>query len=262
MNPWRDPMKVPDFSKPLDELKAEKGFMIRLAIAKAIDRDLYNKQAQFGRATPAYGTINPAMGFYYDKAIGETSEQRFDAEAAQKLLADAGFPGGEGFPELKILCTSSTRRDCLVIKNILKKNLGINIELDVKDFPVLLEQFQSMNFDLCRLGSGGDFDPDDGIVDWVQTASKFNGRERNKDEMPFGWFSDPEVDALVAEQSVTPDPEARKALVQKANKISSDKVAQAFLYHPPDVMVWSKAVTFPSESRIPGLVDLDRVTVS
>ena len=95
----------------------------------------------------------------------------------------------------------------------------------------------------------------------MQTESKFNGRNRNKDEMPFGWFSDPEVDKLVAEQSVTADPDARKALVQKANKISSDKVAQAFLYHPSDVMVWRKEVNFPAESRIPGLVDLDRVTL-
>lgn len=262
MNPWRDPMKVSDFTKPVEELKKDKGFMVRMAIAKALDRDRYNQQAQFGRATPGFGTINPAMGFYYDEGIAETSEQRFEAEVAQKMLADAGFPGGEGFPELKILCTPSTRRDCLVIKNILKKNLGINLELDVKDFPVLIDDFQAMNYDLCRLGSGGDFDPDDGLVDWVQTESKFNGRNRDKDKMPFGFFSDPEVDALVQEQAKEADPVKRRELVQKANKICSDKVAQTFLYHPPDVMVWRKEVNFPAESRIPGLVDLDRVTLS
>ena len=132
----------------------------------------------------------------------------------------------------------------------------------MKDFPVLIDEFQTMNFDLCRLGSGGDFDPDDGLVDWVQTSSKFNGRNRNKDEMPFGWFSDPEVDRLVQEQGKTADPAARRELVQKANKLCSDKVTQAFLYHPADVMVWRKEVSFPDESRIPGLVDLDRVTLS
>lgn len=262
LNPWRDPMKVADFSKPVEELKKEKGFMVRMAIAKAIDRDLYIKQAQFGRGTPAYGTINPAMGFFYDGTLGETSEQRFDLAEAQRLLADAGFPGGEGFPTLKILCTPSTRRDCQVIKNILKVNLGIDIELDTKDFPVLLEQFQAMDFDLTRLGSGGDFDPDDGVVDWVQTESKFNGRNRDKAAMPFGWFSDPEVDRLVTEQSVTADPDARKALIQKANRITSDKVTQAFLYHPADTLVTRKEVNFPSESRIPGLVDMDRVTLT
>jgi ABC-type transport system substrate-binding protein len=262
INPHREPMKVADFSIPLDELKKQKGFMVRLAIAKAMDRDLYIKQAHFGRATPGFGTINPAMGFYFDASIGQTSEQRFDLAEAQRLLAEAGFPGGEGFPTLKLGTTANLRRDSQVIQNILNVNLGINIELEVKDSPVLLDEFLSCNYDLSRLGSGGDFDPDDGIVDWMHTESKFNGRTRDKENLPFGYFSDPEVDALITEQSATADPVARKALVQKANKITSDKVADIFLYHPSDTMVWRKEVNFPAESRIPGLVDLDRVTLN
>ena len=43
---------------------------------------------------------------------------------------------------------------------------------------------------------------------------------------------------------------------------TSDKVAQAFLYHPPDVLVTRKEVNFPTESRIPGLVDMDRATLN
>jgi hypothetical protein len=54
----------------------------------------------------------------------------------------------------------------------------------------------------------------------------------------------------------------RKALVQKANKITSDKVASIFLFHPADILVYHKRVNFPKQSRIPGLVDLDRVTMS
>ncbi|MFQ5567813.1 MAG: ABC transporter substrate-binding protein, partial [Paracoccaceae bacterium] len=262
LNPWREPMKVTDFDKPVEELKKEPGFMVRLAIAKALDRDLFIKQALFGRGIPAFGTINPAMGFYFDDSINATSEQRFDLDEARKLLADAGFPGGDGFPTLKILHTPSNRRQCLIIKNILKTNLGINIELDTKDFPVLIDEFDTMNYDLCRLGSGGDYDPDDGIVDWMQIDSKFNGRNRDKAAYRFGFFSDKEVDALITEQSVTVNPDARKALVQRVNKITSDKVAQAFLYHPPDVQVTRKEVNFPAESRIPGLVDLDRVTLN
>jgi len=99
INPWNEHMKVTDFNKPLEELMKEKGFKVRLAIAKAIDRELYIKQAQFGRGAPAYGTINPAMGFYYDEGLAENSAQSFDAEEARKLLADAGYPNGEGFPQ-------------------------------------------------------------------------------------------------------------------------------------------------------------------
>jgi ABC-type transport system substrate-binding protein len=262
LNPYRDPMRVDDFNKPLDELMKEPGFKVRLAIAKAIDRDEYIRQAQFGRGTPGYGTINPAMGFFFDDKLGETSTQKFDLAAAKALLAEAGFPEGKGFPVLKIIHTPSTRRDCQVIKAMLKRNLGIDIDLDTKDFPVLIDQFDTMDWDLVRLGSGGDFDPDDGLIDWMQTASKFNGRKRDKAKFPFGFFSEKEVDALIDQQAITASPEKRKELVQKANRITSDKVASAFLFHPADILVYRKTVNLPAESRIPGLVDMDRITMS
>jgi peptide/nickel transport system substrate-binding protein len=113
-----------------------------------------------------------------------------------------------------------------------------------------------------RLGSGGDYDPDDALVDWMQTASKFNGRLRDKAKYAFGFFSDKEVDQLISDQSATADIDKRRDMVRKANKITSDKVASAFLFHQPDILVHHKSVAFPKESRIPGLVDLDRVTVS
>ena len=262
MNPWRDPFKVADFNKPVDELMQDKGFKVRLAIAKAIDRDRFIKQAQFGRGTPAHGTINPAMGFYFDETLAETSNQRFDADAAKQLLAEAGYPNGEGFPKLKLLATPSLRRQSQVLINILKRNLNIEVQLETKDFPVLIDDFDTMNWDMVRLGSGGDFDPDDGLVDWMQTTSKFNGRKRDKEKYPFGFFSDSEADELIAQQRLETDLEKRKAMVQKANKITSDKVTSAFIFHRMNILVHHKSVNFPQESRIPGLVDLDRVTIA
>ncbi len=262
INPWHENMKVTDFNKPVDELMKEKGFKVRLAIAKALDRERFIQQAEFGRGTPAYGTVNPAMGFYFDEKLAEESNQKSDADAAKKLMEEAGYPNGEGFPKLRLLCTPSQRREATVIANLLKQNIGIEVEIQPKDFPVLIEDFDKMDWDLVRLGSGGDFDPDDALVDWMQTDSKFNGPDRNKDEMPFGFWSDKEVDAMIDKQSRTADVDKRKELVQKANRISSDKVASGFLFHPADIMVWHTSVNYPDESRIPGLVELDRVTVS
>lgn len=262
MNPHREPFKVESFDKPLEELMKEKGFMVRMAIAKAMDRQLFIDQAQFGRGTPAYGTINPAMAFFFDESLAETSAQRLDVEEAQRLLAEAGYPDGDGFPELRLLLIPSQRREGQVLKNILKRNLNIEVNLDQKDFPVLIEDGDKMNYDLMRLGSGGDFDPDDALVDWMMTSSKFNGRLRDADEMPFGYFSDAEVDELIGEQAITSDPDARRELVRQVNEITSNKVASAFIYHPADILVYRNTVNFPPESRIPGLVDLDRVTLS
>ena len=262
MNPWHDAMKVTDFNKPLEELKKEPGFMVRLALAKALNRDLFVQQGLFGNGLPAYGTINAAMGFYYDEGLAETSEQAYDPEGAQKLMAAAGYPGGEGFPTLRLQTTPNGRRLGLVVANIYKQVLGITVEVDPKEFSVGIEEFQKMDFDLRLGGSGGDYDPDDGLVDWMQTQSKFNGPMRDKDAMPFGFYSEAESDAAIDKQAFTADPDARKELVQKANKITSDKVACGFLYHPVDILVHNNRVNVPTESRIPGLHDFDRITLS
>jgi ABC-type transport system substrate-binding protein len=261
INPWRDPFKVTDFNKPLAELMQEKGFKARLALAKAIDRDQLIKQALFGRGIAAFGTINPAMGFFFDEKINETSNQRYDADAAKQLLAEAGFPNGEGFPKLTLQLSVGNRREGQVIQNLLKRTLNIDIDIDTKDTPVLLDEFLAMRWDLVRLGSGGDFDPDDGIVDWMQTSSKFNGTKRDTGAMSFGYFSENEVDTLIDQQRQESDLEKRKVMVQNANQLTSDKVACGFLYHPMDILVHHKSVNYPAESRIPGLVDLDRVTI-
>ncbi|MCY4020913.1 MAG: ABC transporter substrate-binding protein [Chloroflexi bacterium] len=268
VNPWREPMQVDDFNPSVDELKQQNGFKVRLALAKAFDRERFIQRALFGRGVPGFGTINPAMGFYFDTAINETSEQRFDVEAAQALLADAGFPNGEGFPTLKLLTTPAGRRAAEVMVDIYRNNLNINLELDVKDFTVLIEDAFRMEYDLMALGSGGDFDPDDGLVDWMQTSSRFNGPNRNDDDLvekfgerPFGSFSDAYVDELIDQQAVTADPEARKVLVQEANQITSDKVASIFTHHLTEILVHRAEVTYPAESRIVGLRDLDRASI-
>ena len=260
MNPWRDPFKVPDFNKPIEELKQEPGFMVRLAIAKAIDREDFINRAFFGRGVPAFGTINPAMRYFFDTKINDTSEQRFDLEEAQRLLAEAGFPSGEGFPTLKLLITPAQKREGEILADILKKNLNIDVELDIKDWTVLVELNNTMDFDMLRIGSGGDYDPDDGLVDWMMTTSKFNGPDRPAD-MAFGTHSIAEVDDLIEQERVETDPEKRKELVQKANQLTSDKVAAAFTHHPTDILVYRNEVNYPDVSRIPGLVDLDRTTL-
>lgn len=262
INPWREPFVVTDFNRSIEELQQENGFRVRLAIAKAFDRETFIERALFGRGRPAFGTVNPAMGFFFDTGINEISEQRFDVEAARQLLSDAGFPEGEGFPTLRLLTTPAGRREGEIIVDMYQNNLNINIELDIKDFTVLTEDANAMNYDLLRLGSGGDYDPDDALIDWMTTASRFNGPDRDEAAMPFGFFSESQVDELVAQQATEVDLDARKALVQQANQVTSDKVAAVFTHHPTDILVYRTEVNFPDVSRIPGLVDLDRVTVS
>ena len=62
VNPWREPMAVADFNPSVDELKTQSGFQVRLALAKAFDRERFIQRALFGRGVPGFGTINPGHG--------------------------------------------------------------------------------------------------------------------------------------------------------------------------------------------------------
>jgi peptide/nickel transport system substrate-binding protein len=262
MNPWVEPMRVPDFNKPLEELLQEPGFQVRAALARALDRDRFIEMGNLGFGVPSFGSINPALGFMYDPDIGKKSKQRFQPDSARELLAKAGFAKGEGMRPLVLTIIPDDRRRGQVFADIMRRELGVEIKLDPVDVTILGDRRDRMDFDLLVQNSGGDFDPDDGLVDFMTTESKFNAHSRDKAKYPFGYFSDKEVDRLTAEQSVTPDPERRRELVQKANLLTSDKVAAMFVFHPVSPLVTRKEVNFPAESRIPDLVDLDRVTVS
>jgi peptide/nickel transport system substrate-binding protein len=262
MNAWREPMQVPDFNKPLEELLKEPGFQVRAALARALDRDRYIEIGNLGFGTPSFGSVNPALTAMYDPEIAQKSQQRYQPDSARELLAAAGYPDGEGMRPLVLTLNPEDRRGGQVLADIMRREIGVEIQLDPVDVTVLGQRRDTLDFDLLVQNSGGDFDPDDGLVDFMTTDSKFNAHSRDKAKYPFGYFSDAEVDRLVAEQSVTPDPARRRELVQQANLLTSDKVAAMFVFHPVSPLVTRKEVNYPPENRIPDLVDLDLVTVS
>ena len=214
-----------------------------------------------GYGVPSFGSINPALAAMYDPTIAEKSQQRYQPDSARELIAAAGFPNGEGMRPLVLTLPIDERRRGQVLADIMKREIGVEIQVDPVDNTVLGQRRDTMDFDLLVQNSGGDFDPDDGLVDFMTSQSKFNGNARDKDKYPFGYFSEAEVDRLVAEQSVTPDPAKRKEVVQKANVLTSDKAAAMFVFHPVTTLVTRQEVNYPAQSRIPDLVDLDLVTV-
>ncbi|MDR7434804.1 MAG: ABC transporter substrate-binding protein [Armatimonadota bacterium] len=218
---------------------------VRLAVAKAMDREDLIKRALLGRGIPAYGPVPPAQGAYFVD-LSKTSPQRFNPEEAKKLLAEAGFGGGF---TVKMVVTPPTRRRGEVIADILKRHANITVELEVVDFPVQVQRFDSGQFEWLQIGSGGDYDPDDSIDDWFASTSKFN---------TFG-YANPRVDALNAAQKTTVNPERRVKWVREIVEIVSRDAPCAFLFHAMDSVAYRKDVR--GFVHIPSLRDLDTVTV-
>ena len=89
--------------EPLNDVR------VRKALALAIDRNHITKNVNKCGAIPAYSFTPPGSnGYFPDTKIGT------DLELAKSLLAEAGYPNGEGFPELEILFNTSEghRQNC------------------------------------------------------------------------------------------------------------------------------------------------------
>jgi peptide/nickel transport system substrate-binding protein len=78
------------------------------------------------------------------------ADREEDIETARALLADAGFPNGEGFPKLEFLVRSIAHIDlqAAAIQNMLLNELNIKTNIRNQTAGVWFEDAQNGNFDL------------------------------------------------------------------------------------------------------------------
>lgn len=105
---------------------------VRQAINYAIDREKLVDNVLQGQAIGAavHGiTPNTFSGYDIKKIKGYS----LDIEKAKKLLSDAGYPNGKGFPEVRILVNSGNSRNSSVaveLQKQLKEHLNINVNFE------------------------------------------------------------------------------------------------------------------------------------
>lgn len=105
---------------------------VRQAFNYAIDRDKIIDKVLQGQAygPGSYGITPPSFEGY---KVGEIIGYNFDPEKAKKLLMEAGYPGGVGFPEVSLIVNSGNTRNNTVAAEIqrhLKENLNVNITFE------------------------------------------------------------------------------------------------------------------------------------
>ncbi|MBT3192755.1 MAG: peptide ABC transporter substrate-binding protein [Verrucomicrobia bacterium] len=190
---------------PLDNPK------VRKALALAINREQITKFVTRANELPAFNFTPPNTGGYTARAQLEG-----DLATARKLLAEAGFPEGKGFPTLSVLYNTadSHARIAEVLQQMWITGLGINIELVNMEWKVYLAQTQTGDYDIARAGWIGDYvDPNSFLDMWITDGG--NNRA--------GW-SNSRYDALIRSASETPDPAKRQECFQDAEAILMDEV--------------------------------------
>ncbi len=157
---------------------------VRKALAMTIDRDRLVKNVLNDIFTPSYAVTPPGLLGYQPPKLFE-----YDPEGARKLLAEAGYPNGEGFPsfELQYNTHEQHRKVAIAVQQMWNKELGIQVSLQNKDWKVYLDDEATGNFDISRGGWIADYvDPNSFLDMWI------TGSELNRTH----WGS-PEYDELV-----------------------------------------------------------------
>jgi len=212
------------FTPPFDNVN------VRLAFAKSIDREAIVENV-IGTTVgiPAYSFLAP--GFPASNSEGLKDVQHYDCEAAQGLLADAGYANGEGFPatELALRGESAFIQDWFIataasISQCLNVEITVN-NLEFQDYMSRLLA-RPTTLPLGGVSYGMDYlDPANMMGVWVST-----GRHSWRNE---------DFDNLVNEANAfTGDPAERIAMYQDAERMLVEDAGGAFLVHRIQGDLW------------------------
>ncbi len=138
---------------------------VRRALALALNRSALVNQVLQGGLTVATHYIPDGLG-----GFASTAQLTEDAVEARRLLADAGFPGGAGFPRLEI--TGWTQTTVLeAVQAMWKKQLGIEAGIAVREARVHLAALQQGDYDIGFMTAIPDVaDPADLLKELHSTA--------------------------------------------------------------------------------------------
>lgn len=176
---------------------------VRRALSLAIDREALATHVLRGAGTPATSFTPPDCAGYTARARVPT-----DYDAARRLLAAAGFPGGKGLPvlDLQVRNDEYQPRIAEVLQAAWKKELGVELTITPLEQKTWVQNQQTLNYTLSGAGWIGDF------VDPVTFLDLFVSGGGNNWT---GW-ADPAYDRLIDQAAHTPDAAARREIFQQA----------------------------------------------
>ncbi len=239
---------------PVIRLRTDQGpgqdVKVRQAFKYATDRAELNDLVLEGRGTVGNNDpIGPGYAAFYDADI-ET--QPYDPEKAKALLAEAGYPDGL---TIKLQTINVLGYDTLA--TVLQQqwaNAGITAEIQVNEEGFYYDDSNPDNWLKADLGITGWGDrpvPQGYFAQAYATGASYNETH----------WSDPELDALIQEASVTSDETARVAIYHKISEIFNESGPIIIPWFAPVFSATRENVTGVAVAPFPGLTDLRGVSV-
>ena len=190
---------------------------VRRALALVIDRDALCEKILRGGRTPAY-TLTPPGIAGYDAVPGFKE----DIAEARRLLAEAGFKDGVGFPRLELLTSKGgTSQFPEAMQQMWRTQLGVDIAIVLQEGRVFLDSLRTRSFDLAPSGWVGDYLDPSTFLDLFKTG---NGNNHT------GWTSTA-YDRLINDALAARDDAVRYPLYHQAEQLLMDEMPIAPLVY-------------------------------
>ena len=156
---------------------------VRKALSMAFDREEIVNKVTKGGQIATLSMVPPMAGYTPAASAG------FDPEQAKRLLAEAGYPDGKGFPVLTVIYNTLESHKLIAeyIQESWKRNLGIDIKIQNYEWKTFLDIRHQHDFDISRAGWIGDYQDPNNFLEIFQTGHGINDGE----------YSNPKFDELV-----------------------------------------------------------------
>jgi ABC-type transport system substrate-binding protein len=219
------------WNPPFDNL------LVRQAFSHAVNRDLLVEGPLKYQAVPAY-SMNPP-GFPGESVEELKSVQAFDPALAASLLEQAGYPGGQGFPNLTLYTREADPAllsAAEAIAAMIKENLGVTVEVQDLEYSIYMESMYKQKGE-----KGGDFvfgivPYEFDFVDGSNLLSVWGGCEEegaDLSDMPgrHTWYNQDYNKLLCDAGVIFGNEDQRNELYRQAERILVEDVALVPVYH-------------------------------
>ena len=207
-----------------DAKKVLSNAKVRKALSIAIDREGIVNEVTKAKQTPAYafvpeGILNAEGEDFADRKYYDANKPNI--EEAKKLLAEAGYPNGEGIPTLEFMYNTEGSHN--LVAQVIQQDwakIGVNVELTNQEWKVFLNTRQQGGYQIARHGWLGDYvDPMTFLDLWVTGGG-------NND----AGYSNPKYDELVNGAKVEADVNKRWDMMKQAEDILMEDMPIIPLY--------------------------------
>lgn len=222
-NFWTHYLFFDNQSPPFNDVR------VRKALAHAIDREALCRSALRGFAIPAYSMLPPGFPAYGGDPLKRF--QAYDPDLARRLLAEAGYPNGQGFPRVEMWLRNEPvmHRDAAEgIQALLKRVLNIEVEVRNMENKIFMDGLNNHTTLFGLVPYEFDYvDPSNMLGLWMST-----GRHN---------WNNPAFDGLMTlANAEVKNPDRRIALYQEAERLLVEDVGGVFLWHKQKAHVWKR----------------------